>query len=122
MNNPFSYKESYEGPICIITIKGDFRSGTYFDREKKLLTATAKKNVESNLVIFDLTGALYWDTETMNYLNDLLKEINQKHVRAAIYCPKNTYMSDRFYEKFGDARGNEVWFESKDKFLDSIKK
>lgn len=120
-NNPFTWTEEYKGPVFVIKLKGDFRSGIYFENEKKIITSSSKKQAESNLVLFDLSEMIYWDTETMNFLNDLLKELNLKHHRAGILSKKDTYIGDRFYEKFGDNRGKEIWFETKEHFLNSIK-
>ncbi len=121
MTTPYTFEPSPKDEKFYMIFKGDFRSGSHFESERSKIETTAKKAIESHIVVFDILNVEFWDTETMNFLKSLITTLNSKRLRAGIIGKKDGYIFNRFVEKFGKIEKPIIWAESEADLLKLLK-
>jgi len=120
MKTNYTFTPTPKDEKYYLTFSGDLRSGSQFEGDRSKIESLAKKALESHIVIIDLNGVVFWDTETMNFIKSLLTNLNSRQTRAGIVGKKDSYIFNRFTEKFGTIAKPIIWAESETELLSQL--
>ena len=118
----FEYNINKSTNFYEVTFSGELRSGLDLDSNSfSELLKLIKGQSKSRVILVDLYGLTFWDSEGMRKVLSLIEEINAREpLRAGILAPQNTKNYDRAKEKYDIGPDLIPWVESKDKFIELI--
>lgn len=116
MITKFTYKiDETEIPYLKLSFTGELTGGTQiFSDEFQRQLKDVKRQSSSKVIIFDLSGVTFWDSEGMRQILGTIDEINSaKAKRAYVLAPSEGYLYERAKEKYKDKLENTIlWVDN----------